>query len=79
MINKSPSASPLSLERGGGSVVPVPRECEALRRIKWQLERKAGDEVETVFLIEALERNKGNISKTAPDVKMSRRQLQNLI
>jgi len=78
MINKSPSVSPLSLERGGGSVVSGPRECEALRRIKWQLKRKAGDEVETVFLIEALKRNKGNISKTAPDVKMGRRQLQNL-
>jgi len=35
MINKSPSAIPLSLERGGGPVVSVPRDSEALRRIKW--------------------------------------------
>jgi transcriptional regulator with GAF, ATPase, and Fis domain len=35
--------------------------------------------VERVFLIEALKRNRGNISKTALDVGMDRRQLQNLI
>jgi hypothetical protein len=79
MINKSPSASPLSLERGGGLAGVVPRDCEALRRIKWQLKQKAEDEAETVFLIEALKRNKRNISKTTLEVKMDRRQLQNLI
>jgi transcriptional regulator with GAF, ATPase, and Fis domain len=47
--------------------------------MKWQLRRKAEDEVERVFLSEALKRNKGNISKTALDVGMDRRQLQNLI
>jgi transcriptional regulator with GAF, ATPase, and Fis domain len=35
--------------------------------------------VERVFLIEALKRNRGNVSKTALDVGMDRRQLQNLI
>ena len=35
--------------------------------------------MERVFLREALKRNKGNISKTALDVGMDRRQLQNLI
>jgi two-component system NtrC family response regulator len=64
---------------GGGPGVRVPRDSEELRRMKWQLKRKAENEVERVFLIEALKRNRGNISKTALDVKMDRRQLQNLI
>ena len=58
---------------------PIPRDSEELKRLKWQLKRKAEDEVERVFLREALKRNKGNISKTALDVGMDRRQLQNLI
>jgi DNA-binding NtrC family response regulator len=47
--------------------------------MKWQLKHKAENEVEKAFLREALKRNKGNISKTALDVGMDRRQLQNLI
>ena len=65
--------------RGGELVVSVPRDGEELRRMKWQLRRKAENEVERVFLIEALKRNRGNVSKTALDVGMDRRQLQNLI
>ena len=65
-------------ERGEPAVL-VPRDAEELKRIKWQLKRKAENEVERVFLIEALKRNRGNISKTALDVGMDRRQLQNLI
>ena len=65
-------------EKGGPEVL-VPRDAEELKRIKWQLKRKAENEVERVFLIEALKRNRGNISKTALDVGMDRRQLQNLI
>jgi DNA-binding NtrC family response regulator len=64
---------------GGGAMTPVPRDNEELRRMKWRLKRKAEDEVEKVFLREALKRNRGNISKTALDVRMDRRQLQNLI
>ncbi|MEW6377398.1 MAG: sigma-54 dependent transcriptional regulator [Thermodesulfobacteriota bacterium] len=58
---------------------PVPRDSEELKRMKWQLKRKAEEEVEKAFLREALKRNRGNISKTALDVGMDRRQLQNLI
>jgi DNA-binding NtrC family response regulator len=60
-------------------IVAIPRDSEALRRMKWELKRKTENEVERAFLREALRRNKGNISKTALDVKMDRRQLQNLI
>ena len=67
--------------RGEGEepAIPIPRDSEALRRTKWQLKRKAEDEVEKAFLREALKRNKGNISKMALDTGMDRRQLQNLI
>jgi len=58
---------------------PIPRDSEELKRMKWQLKRKAEDELERVFLREALKKNRGNISKAALDVGMDRRQLQNLI
>jgi two-component system NtrC family response regulator len=64
---------------GGDLLHPVPRDSEELKRMKWQLKRKSEDELEKVFLKEALKRNRGNISKTALDVGMDRRQLQNLI
>ncbi len=57
----------------------VPKDSEELKRMKWQLRRKAEEEVERIFLNEALKRNGGNITKTAIDIKMDRRQLQNLI
>lgn len=67
--------------RGEGKETPgpVPRDGQELRRLKWQLRRKAEDEIERIFLRDALRRNRGNISKTALDVGMDRRQLQNLI
>jgi DNA-binding NtrC family response regulator len=65
--------------RGGEQAVSVPRDGEELRRMKWELRRKAETEVERVFLVEALKRNRGNVSKAALDVGMDRRQLQNLI
>jgi len=58
---------------------PVPRDSEELKRMKWQLKRKAEDELERLFLKEALKKSRGNISKAALDVGMDRRQLQNLI
>jgi two-component system NtrC family response regulator len=66
-------------EERGEPAVSAPRDSAELRRMKWQLKRKAETEVEKVFLTEALKRNRGNISKTALDVGMDRRQLQNLI
>ena len=67
--------------RGEGRelVHPVPRDSHELKRMKWEARRKVEDELEQVFLKEALKRNRGNISKTALDVGMDRRQLQNLI
>jgi two-component system NtrC family response regulator len=64
---------------GGEPVHPVPRDGQELKRMKWQARRKVEDDLECAFLTEALRRNRGNISKTALDVGMDRRQLQNLI
>ncbi len=65
--------------KGEGPMASVPKDSTELKKAKWQLKRIAEDEVERAFLREALKRNKGNISKTALDVGMDRRQLQNLI
>jgi len=71
---------PPEVKGEGEEPIPaVPKDAGELRRMKWQLKRKAEDKLEKVFLREALKRNKGNISKTALDVGMDRRQLQNLI
>ncbi len=65
--------------KGEGPMASVPKDSTELKKAKWQLKRSAENEVERAFLREALKRNKGNISKTALDVGMDRRQLQNLI
>lgn len=71
---------PIEVRGGLEGVLPiVPRDNEELKRVKWEAKRRAEEEVERAFLREALKRNKGNISRTALDVKMDRRQLQNLI
>lgn len=71
---------PLEIRGGVGGVIPaIPRDHEELKRLKWEAKRKAEEEIERAFLKEALRRNRGNISRTALDVKMDRRQLQNLI
>jgi len=65
--------------KGEEPMASVPKDSKELRRMKWQLKHKAENEVEKAFLREALKRNRGNVSKTALDVGMDRRQLQNLI
>ncbi len=64
---------------GGGAAAAVPKDSQELKRMKWEARRRVEEELERAFLREALRRNRGNISKTALDVGMDRRQLQNLI
>jgi DNA-binding NtrC family response regulator len=71
--------SPEVRGEGEGPMAFVPKDSRELKKAKWQVKRIAEDEVERAFLREALKKNKGNISKTALDVGMDRRQLQNLI
>jgi transcriptional regulator with GAF, ATPase, and Fis domain len=88
IINKASSLGSIQSDRtgrspsggkGGEPIASVPKDSKELRRMKWQLKREAENEVEKAFLKEALKRNKGNISKTALDVGMDRRQLQDVI
>jgi DNA-binding NtrC family response regulator len=90
IINKASSLSSIQSDRSGRSLpggkgkgeepmASVPKDSKGLRRMKWQLKDEAENEVEKAFLREALKSNRGNISKTALDVEMDRRQLQNLI
>lgn len=65
-------------EKGEG-VFAIPKDLEELKETKRSLKKKVEEELEKAFLREALMRNRGNVSRTALDVKMDRRQLQNLI
>ncbi|MGQ9636898.1 MAG: sigma-54-dependent transcriptional regulator [Thermodesulfobacteriota bacterium] len=63
----------------GEKVLAIPKDLEELKEMKRSLKKKVEEELEKAFLREALMRNRGNVSRTALDVKMDRRQLQNLI
>jgi len=56
-----------------------PRNTEELKLMKKREKERAVGQIERQFIMEALRRNKGNISRSASDVGMDRRQFQNLI
>ena len=57
----------------------IPRNIEELKERKKDLREKSIEEVERVFILEALKRNEWNISKTANDVGMQRSNFHALI
>jgi len=57
----------------------IPKNKEELKKAKRLAKAKVVGEIEKRFLIHALSRNDWNISQTARDVRMDRRQLQNMI
>ncbi|VAX26564.1 Response regulator of zinc sigma-54-dependent two-component system [hydrothermal vent metagenome] len=57
----------------------IPRNIEELKERKKDLREKSIEEVERVFILEALKRNEWNISKTASDVGMQRSNFHALI
>jgi DNA-binding NtrC family response regulator len=59
--------------------VRPPRNTEELKLMKKREKERVVGQVEKQFVMEALRRNKGNISRSAGDVGMDRRQFQNLI
>ena len=59
--------------------VPPPRNTEELKLMKKREKERVVGQIEKQFIMEALRRNKGNISRSASDVGMDRRQFQNLI
>jgi DNA-binding NtrC family response regulator len=56
-----------------------PRNTEELKLMKKREKERVVGQIEQQFVIEALQRNRGNISRSASDVGMDRRQFQNLI
>ena len=56
-----------------------PRNTEELKLMKKREKERVVGQIERQFIMEALHRNKGNISRSASDVGMDRRQFQNLI
>ncbi len=54
------------------SVTQLPRSWDDFKRLKQQVRDAAGQELERRFLIEALQRSGGNVSKAAEDVGMQR-------
>ncbi len=64
---------------GGAAEVETPRDADELKIIKKREKGRVVGEIEKQFVMEALRRNKGNVSRSAGDVGMDRRQFQNLI
>lgn len=56
-----------------------PVDCEELKRIKKTIRHLAVAEVERAFVTDALQRNGGNVTRAAIDVKMQRRNFQALM
>ncbi len=59
--------------------VQPPLNAEELKALKKRERERVVSQVEKQFIVEALRRNKGNVSRSAEDVGMDRRQFQNLI
>ncbi|UCD72383.1 MAG: sigma-54-dependent Fis family transcriptional regulator [Syntrophobacterales bacterium] len=57
----------------------TPRNTQQLKHMKKREKERVVGKIEKQFIIEALRRNKGNISRSATDVGMDRRQFQNMI
>jgi two-component system NtrC family response regulator len=56
-----------------------PRNTDELKLMKKREKERVVGQIERQFIVEALRRNKGNVSRSASDVGMDRRQFQNLI
>jgi transcriptional regulator with GAF, ATPase, and Fis domain len=61
------------------TIVSVPRTSNELKEIKKILREKAVEDVERLFVIEALKRNNWNVTKAAEDAGMLRPNFQALM
>jgi DNA-binding NtrC family response regulator len=74
--------SDLATEVVQGALPPEvrpPRHTEELRLVKKRERERVVSRIERQFVMDALRRNEGNVSRSASDVGMDRRQFQNLI
>ncbi len=73
-----PEHLPLKM-RNAMPVMNIPKTNEELIKLKNQAKKEAIEDIERLFVIEALKRNNWNITKSADDVGMKRQNLQVLI
>lgn len=62
-----------------GVIVEFPQNSQDLKEIKKQSRKKAIEDIERTFIIEALKRNNWNVSRSAKDVGMKRQNFQFLM
>jgi len=66
-------------ERSGGLPWSIPKTSEELRELKKQLRDKAVEQIERLFVLEALSRNDWNVTRSAKDVGILRPNFQALM
>ncbi|MBM3235210.1 sigma-54-dependent Fis family transcriptional regulator [Candidatus Poribacteria bacterium] len=65
--------------KANNTVVAIPRTSDELKEIKKTLREKAVEDVERLFVVEALKRNGWNVTRAAEDVGMLRQNFQTLM
>ncbi|MBL7197395.1 MAG: sigma-54-dependent Fis family transcriptional regulator [Candidatus Omnitrophica bacterium] len=75
-----PEHLPLNVSKNKiNTMMNIPKNSEELKKLKKQVRKEAIKNIERLFIIEALTRNKWNITKAANDVGMKRQNFQTLI
>ena len=59
-------------DKMGKATTAIPRTAEELRKIRREVTQKILNEIETAFVVEALKRNNGNVTRAAEDVGLLR-------
>jgi DNA-binding NtrC family response regulator len=67
------------LGKGADMDTKIPRDSEELKQMKKYLRESAVENVEKMFVLEALNRNEWNVTRTAKEVGMQRTNLQALM
>jgi len=76
----SPQHLPVAIQRKrSGAGIVVPRTARELREVKKRLRQNAVREVEKAFVVDALRRNQGNVSRAAREIGMQRPNLHALL
>lgn len=75
-----PGHLPLNIQKRGVDVnITTPHSSDELKELKKRIRKQSIENIERSFIIEALERNDGNITKSAKDVGMKRQNFQALM
>ncbi|MFN3740770.1 MAG: sigma-54-dependent transcriptional regulator [Thermodesulfovibrionales bacterium] len=82
ILSDSTIIRPEHIQIEGGieeAICRIPRNIEELKRLKGFLKKKAIEEIEKSFIIDALKRNNYNVTKAAEDVGMQRTNFHGLM